>query len=278
MVFKEILPDERLRKEVNCFWYYKNETLHTVERVIPDGCIEVVFHLGNLVERATEKQSQINPRCNIIGQLTQPYQIKTMGKVDMVGIRFYPYGAARFFDFPLRDIKNRVLSTEIVWKQEAVYLEERIMESGTYQQAIVLIEQFLLDRRKSALPSKKIVFIEMALKKILQTRGVLRVEQVAKNMGISRRYLEMLFRDYVGISPKNFSSIVQFQQIFSALKQPDIQSLTQLAYQCDYADQAHFTRTCKKMTGATPKEFFKESSLIHQNFRSEDHISHLFNF
>lgn len=278
MVFKEILPDKRLQNEINCFWYYQDEVLKTTERVIPDGCIEVIFHLGNRVERTADAQTQLNPRSNIIGQMTKPYVIKANGQLEMLGIRFFPHGAARYFDFSLSDLKDKVLCIDAVWDNDARYLEEQVLESGSYQEAISLIEKFLLKKRGDNISIRKMTLTQLASKKILENRGQLKVEQLANELGISRRYLEMIFKDYVGLSPKNFARIAQFQHVFSVLDQPGVQSFTQLAYQCHYADQAHFIRTCRELTGVAPKAFFKESSLIHQNFRSEDNISHLFNF
>lgn len=278
MVFEEIRPNKLLQNAIQCFWYYRDDGLNTVERVIPDGCLEVVFHLGKRVERQTAKTSQLNPRSNIIGQMTKPYLIKTKGHVNMVGVRFWPHGASPFFDFALGELQDEVLSVETIWKKEGAELEERVMTCTDYLEAIQCIQSFLINKLQQNYLRAKNKLTQHGVRKILSHNGIMKIDALAKELNISRRYLEMLFKDYVGLSPKHFSRIVQFQHVFSLVKSNQGFSLTQLAYAGEYADQSHFIRTCRQLTGVSPKALFREASPIHQNFRSEDSISHLFNF
>lgn len=59
----------------------------------------------------------------------------------------------------------------------------------------------------------------------------------------------------VGITPKQFTKIIQFQCSLNQLTDDDYLNLTDLAYEYGFADQSHFIRTFKHYTGKTPREF-----------------------
>ncbi|MBC8082760.1 MAG: AraC family transcriptional regulator [Hymenobacter sp.] len=95
-------------------------------------------------------------------------------------------------------------------------------------------------------------------------------------LGISGRYLERLFGQAVGVSPKYFCRIIRFQQTFRWLERTD--SLTAVAATCGYYDQAHFIRDFRHFTGTTPSAFRRASGPISTAFLAETSSSYLYNF
>jgi len=61
----------------------------------------------------------------------------------------------------------------------------------------------------------------------------------------------------VGITPRTFARINQFNRAMNKLETGDFKRLSDLAYATSYADQAHFTRSFKAFTGLTPKAFLE---------------------
>jgi len=280
MFFQEIRPSIPLRPFINCFWYYDESIKESAlinERIIPNGCMELIFHLGDRVIRTANDKSGLNPRFNFVGQKTQAYFIQPTGNTTMFGVRFYPHTAALAIPVPLTEINNLVLPLEDIFGSKINTLAQQVYESQKPALIIPLLEKFFL----KALNQYKISYnhqrVDLAVKHILKSRGTLKIETLARKMNISCRYLEMIFKTATGISPKLFSRITQFQTIFELIQQrPDL-NLTQLAYRNNYADQAHFTRTCKQFTGASPKHFLAESRPMIANFVKDGSISYLFN-
>jgi AraC family transcriptional regulator len=66
------------------------------------------------------------------------------------------------------------------------------------------------------------------------------------------RYFPLYFSSTLG----NYLWFLKIEKALSLIKGTD-RSLTDIAYICGFADQAHFTRTFKKITGFSPKEFRK---------------------
>ena len=68
--------------------------------------------------------------------------------------------------------------------------------------------------------------------------------------------MERKFSLAVGLSPKQLSKTVRLQAMLKMLLNKEPTSLTALAYEGEYYDQAHFIKDFKEFTGLTPKEFY----------------------
>ena len=88
---------------------------------------------------------------------------------------------------------------------------------------------------------------------VAQTGGAVRIESMARELGIGRRQLERLFKLQVGVGPKEFASLARFG---AALRRIDgATAWTDVAAAAGYADQAHFIRNFKRRSGLTPTEY-----------------------
>jgi AraC-like DNA-binding protein len=105
-----------------------------------------------------------------------------------------------------------------------------------------------------------------SIKRMLQLQGKVNVESLSRRFNISARHLERKFVSTVGLNPKLLSRIIRFQNIFKLLQNGQIDSLTALAHESGYYDQAHFIRDFKHFSGINPKMF------LNQEHRFSDHF------
>ncbi|WP_410050022.1 helix-turn-helix transcriptional regulator [Actinomadura sp. CNU-125] len=73
---------------------------------------------------------------------------------------------------------------------------------------------------------------------------------VARDLGVSLRYLQLGFRRHIGLPPKTVARIARFQRAALLIGDPAA------AVACGYADQPHFSRDVREMSGLTPTELF----------------------
>src|SRR5262245_24504119 len=117
---------------VECVWFLSTscgEGLESREQtILPDGCIEAIFHLGERFlgrqEAAAIFRSQ--PTAFVAGMLTRPLRVAAVAGADSVGIRFRPGGASAFFDGPLAQLTDRVTPLDDLWGDAARELESRL--------------------------------------------------------------------------------------------------------------------------------------------------------
>ncbi|MGZ5220708.1 MAG: helix-turn-helix domain-containing protein, partial [Chitinophagaceae bacterium] len=80
--------------------------------------------------------------------------------------------------------------------------------------------------------------------------------------------MERKFVSAIGLSPKQLSRVVRLQATLKMLEQQNFGSLTSLAYENGYYDQAHFIKDFKEFTGTSPKFFFSENLKLATLFAS----------
>jgi AraC-like DNA-binding protein len=102
--------------------------------------------------------------------------------------------------------------------------------------------------------------VDVAIFRILQSKGLVRVSAILKELHISERTLERYFKQYVGVSPQKFIRICRFQAAFQQIQSFDYEKLTDIAYDLGYADQAHFIREFKAFFGTAPLQLQKNQA------------------
>ncbi|WP_062546157.1 helix-turn-helix domain-containing protein [Rufibacter tibetensis] len=80
-------------------------------------------------------------------------------------------------------------------------------------------------------------------------------------VSLTERTFERNFLKEVGITPKQFAKIIQFQSSLEGVGDPASGRLTEVAFDNGYADQSHFTRVFKSYTGLSPKQYRIQASL-----------------
>jgi AraC-like DNA-binding protein len=94
------------------------------------------------------------------------------------------------------------------------------------------------------------------------------VEDIARWLGYSSRYLNSLFQKYFGMSPKKFISLVRFNHALKEMyAMGDDKSLSYIAHETGYHDQSHFIRDFKKICGKTPKELLRNVDSLATKFQ-----------
>lgn len=67
------------------------------------------------------------------------------------------------------------------------------------------------------------------------------------------RQLERHFKKHIGLSPKEYSNIIRFQNALGMIKNSEAdRSLLDIAFECGYYDHSHLANEIKRHTGLSP--------------------------
>jgi AraC-like DNA-binding protein len=77
-----------------------------------------------------------------------------------------------------------------------------------------------------------------------------RAAAIGHDVGLGDRQLRRRFGDAVGYGPKTLARVLRFQRFLALARQES--SLARLAFEAGYADQAHLTRECARLSGLPP--------------------------
>lgn len=256
MRYCEQRPTAALAPYLECLWFASgsNElaTSGSIERVLPDGCVEWIFHLGAPFQRATSSGDwETQPRSFVVGELTRFLLLRPVGRIEIMGVRFKPGGAYRFLPFPLDSLTDNSIPSADVWGPQGTWLEESVLEASSDAQRQQLVEEFLLRRSERTTSRPR---FEAAIGEIIRTRGQVRVHDLAGQVGLSSRQLEREFRSRVGLSPKSLARIMRFQNLLRLVGEGALREWAYLALEGGYADQPHMVREFREFAGHSPAE------------------------
>ena len=110
---------------------------------------------------------------------------------------------------------------------------------------------------------------------ILDRKGVLQVQELFTEFGVSKVTLHKHFINKVGLSPKKVSRIWRINHFLLLQNETSIQNLTQLGLASGFYDQAHCIREFRSFFKDCPRQFFKHPS--HLLAISQQVISKRFN-
>jgi hypothetical protein len=231
----------------------------------------MAFILGDDIKRYTYKNEFIiQPRAMVLGQTIEPFYIEPTGHVNSFAVRFYPYGFTNFVNTSIQNLANKETPIELLFGDNtAKELEHKIILAADTKERIEIIETFLLERihDKSTIDN----IIKITIDTLLSTGGSLPIGAIVKNDLSRRRQLERKFLKQIGISPKQLGRVIRFQAALKMLLNHQSEKLTQIAYDSEYYDQAHFIKDFKEFTGTNPKQFLQnEEMALSSLFYSQD--------
>jgi AraC-like DNA-binding protein len=257
MDYSEYDVAEELQPFVKCFWSLEAPaaTVAEKQRIVPDGCMEMIFHYGDLYEQFNEDGTAITQsRCFVFGQITKPLDIAPTGVTGIIAARFHPDGFLPFSDIPVQQMENKATELQEIFGLKDYSFEEAVLQAATNEERIQLITSFLISKLQTAEVRDRIT--QFGIDALLHSNGQMNVQELSEALQINRRQLERKFSSVIGLSPKQLSKMIRLQNTFRMMGQKHFTNLTSLAYESGYYDQAHFIKEFKEFTGVSPKEFY----------------------
>lgn len=180
---------------------------------------------------------------------------------EQAGYQLYlnPLEAPRLLGVPVSELANRLVSLEDVVGSFATELTERLADAAGAGERDEIAQRLLANRISSdRSPPPE---VQYALARLRATRGAVRVESLAAEVGWSRRHLAARFRATLGLSPKALARVIRVEHAANRVRAGD--PLADVAYAAGYADQAHFNRDFRELVGCTPGQFpFVQDTLV----------------
>ncbi|MGD8749561.1 MAG: helix-turn-helix transcriptional regulator [Balneolaceae bacterium] len=252
----EYKPSHGLSPFVELYWTAKFNTGQAQllsQKVVPNGYVELIIH-------TTEQHCHLNkhglwslsPDYTIIGLFTNPYEVRFKDLVEVFGIRLKPEAIYNLFGIPASEFHQQYEDMELVLDKEFHTFCSKIRRSEKGKK-IQLAEEYLLNNLQRT--NQPLSYVNHAAEIIRTKHGFLRIEELCNKVYISLRQLQRQFKKVVGVSPKMYMRISRLNTVYQLIEDDNMLNLSQIAFQCGYADQAHFIRDFKSIIGERPGIF-----------------------
>lgn len=251
MKFQVHLPCDRLLPYVKHLIISENEHADTYQ-ILPDTALVIGFQYRGKLTYLTDGQTDTLTTAGITGLIDTYRVFQNTAGVGSVLVVFLENGAASFLCHPLHELFGKSLSLEHFFEaNKLAELEERLVNAIGDHDRIKLVEHFLIEHL-NARPAD--LLVNQALEYIHQSKGTIRMSELASLLHTSASPLEKRFRQAIGASPKKFATIVRARNVLAVMEKGN-QDYAE--YLSAFYDQAHFIKDFKKFAAVTPEQYLK---------------------
>jgi AraC-like DNA-binding protein len=283
MDYREYRVPAPLGAVVECVWFLRGaqETgtppdEDPTQRVLPDGCIELIVHLGDAFESIGEGGAPTRQASSlVVGLLTRPLVLRPPACVETMGIRFRPGGAYPFLSLPLAELTDTAIALDDLWGVAASqHLIDRLASARDDMARLDIITQ-ALTARLIAHAHERDPLIDVVVASLVRTAGCAGIADLADRAGVTTRHLQRRFQDRVGVSPKVLARILRFQNTLRHREATTAIEWAHVAVACGYADQSHLIREYAALAGQTPASLIAAEGELSSYFTSPQRLAAL---
>jgi AraC-like DNA-binding protein len=268
MRLQHIEPLPQLKGIINKMWLFESSgraPAEDMKMIVPNGMAKLTIPFRNGVSGKNQdffhlsKESQIT----LIGIQDIPaiVDLEYDAPHKNIGIEFSPLGTYRLFQLRQSELKNKLYLLEEVLGKSARVIQEIIADTEIVEKKIQLIQGYLVRLLAKSRPD---LILDYCLGQIEHSNGLVTVTELERKTGYSSRWLHEKFTEKVGVSPKNLSSIIRFNQIYERWARPcgpDFlkEDIKENIYHYFY-DRAHFVKDFRRFTGFSPLKFARSEN------------------
>jgi AraC-like DNA-binding protein len=245
--YVERTPLPFLARRVRTVWVQHTGPGPYVQRNLPTGGAELQCRIGFV------------PR--LVGPLTAAKIEVLPAGVTIVGVRFWAGAAAALLGVPADELVDLAVPLDDLWGDRAVRLGELLASAASSSAGTEAVLGVLQNHLAllQAVTSQPDPLVTTAVRRLMPWEAV-DIGALTTELDISTSQLRRRFLSVVGVAPKSLQRTLRFQGYLAFAQAAAADDglgggrLADLAADAGYADQAHLSRECLRLTGLTPRQ------------------------
>ena len=225
----------------------------------PDGYPGIVYSESDNAFYV-QPQNRTLPDFYLYGQATVPILQRVKGSFRLITLRLYPFAVRMLLGINPKILNDECFDLMQLPNIDTKSVVEQLRKTEGISEKLNGIVRYFNELVKLA-SSNTDNSIKLALNLIISTKGATTIREIHDQLFITERTFERRFSKEIGVTPKQFTSIIQFSSSMNMLTEDDFCKLTDIGLDSGYADQSHFIRTFKKYSGKTPSNFLKSNRI-----------------
>ena len=219
---------------------------------LPSSCVDLIISLGHPVEVVKMPNSRQRPSTLIAfvsGLQDGPAIVRQDGNAFGLHVFIKPLGVRAILGVASAEAASLVLDLFDIWGNRAEGLVEALLGVDTWHQRFAILDREFASKLNAANPQPE---ISWSWERLAKSHGSVPVQQLADEIGYSRRHFSERFRDAIGVAPKMAARVFRFERACRLIADRRL-NLAQVGITCGYYDQAHMTREWHSLAGCSPK-------------------------
>lgn len=270
--------DEELKPFIDCYWKVEHENIvNTYEfRVLSDASMGISINLADPYSIQVLNEKKTYDEKFIIDGPTKHLSIMEFSKkLDLLGIRFGHAGAYVFFDESIHLFvdKHLKLINSDSWPIDELFLS--LEKTTNIQEQIVILNDFFLKKLREKKRTNSIWIYEF-IKIIIEKNGDVELSCLCEQFNLSLKQVERKFKEEVGLNPKTFIRIIRIKNTKDIISSLKTDTLTDIAYESGFFDQAHLSKEFKFFMDETPRNYLckKQQLALESNYKKFEKIKY----
>ena len=240
-MYQEIKPSKKLDDLIDSFWTFSKNKESENFKVLPDTCTDLIFDLNQ-------------NRGFLSGVMTNYQRTKLATESNLIGIRFKSEKFGSLSKIPLSEAKNLQVELSQILPTKSIISLNQLSELDTISDKVNFLENFIEISFKENYERQDQMILSVA-KNIRLFNGIVNIRDLAKSHHISLRQLERRFKNYIGLTLKEFSNIVRFNNAKKSIATSTSTSLLEIAFDMGFFDHSHMTYEFNRISGENPSFF-----------------------
>jgi AraC-like DNA-binding protein len=244
-------PEHPLHPYVASIWRAESQFSHSSETILPKQNVDLLFNLGepqHVVGGTRSPQRGLND-FHVAGPQTGALTVQPQGNMNLLGVSLKMDGCSGLLALPMTELTDQTVEAHNIFPQQR-FLWEQVAEAHSFEAQRNLLMRWLI---KALQPTPHLDLVQHACWSLREQPTSHTLDQLSAQLNLSSRHLRRIMLHHVGLGPAQYMRLSRFVKSLHLM--PKVPSLTDIAYNVHYADQAHFCRDFKEIAGMTPSEY-----------------------
>lgn len=259
LTFKQINAHPALRNYLRGYWLIEAGAATETLELVPDGYPEIFFTLASSVQIfAGGNRWESYSQAGVIGQVTNRFSFEIAAHSRVLYVKMYPWTPALLFSIPAWQLTNDSLEMSALTNDSGFRtLSDQVYDTRTFEQAVALLDAFFLQKLGGLTFENP--FLQFAVRQIYASNGTTSIDSLTSHIQASRRYVELLFKQSIGMSPKQYARLIRVKKATMLMQSSNAPAhLQTIAGSLNYYDQSHFLKDFKAVVNQTPTQFLQQ--------------------
>ena len=254
MNYREAAPSKDVSQIVFSFWEFTTVSADfgsIQHEIFPDGCISLIYHRNEKFDLRELMFTGLN-----LESVTAP-----VFPTDIYwGMRISPAACANILQTDAANLTIIKLAGAETFPHLTDELLEKLNSCKNFDEAVAVFETHFkeLNFGQNFYDEK----VGQALKIIEETKGEIKIAELAEKVKLSTRQLERRFKKVSGLSPKQFARTRRIRATAVDLVENNDTNWANRAAEMGFADQSHLTHEFVAVTKRSPNSFAEKVSKI----------------
>jgi len=254
-----------VQNQVRDIFIYKN-TLNQEDSSLPfypDGYPGIVYLEADSATVNLHRVEKLVSPLFLYGQATHPVKLIIKRAYLMIVYRMEPDICHHILNAKSAEINDDCIDLSQTHCAENGALIDKLKEQNM-EGKISLMNRFIHCLTQDY-KTDNYAQIDKAIRLILKHKGIIPMSEVRKHIFMSERTFQRHFREVVGVTPKQWSTIIRFHTSKNRLSNKDSKEFIDVVNDFGFTDQSHFIKFFKRYTGKTPVDYLNFiTSTAHQ--------------